>query len=126
MSFLTDIFSKFFKTDTAATSHLSAILDGLAAKSSDNLDWRDSIVDLMKLFGMDSSLDNREKLARQLGFSGDISDTATMNIFLQNRMIITIVENHAVDVVAILDGLAAKESEKPDWRRFSRRSDEAF
>jgi hypothetical protein len=117
MSFLTDIFSKFFKTNTAATSHLSAILDGLAAKSPDNLDWRDSIVDLMKLFGIDSSLDNREKLARQLDFSGAPSDTATMNIFLQNRMIITIVENHAVDVVAILDDLAAKNSEKLDWRK---------
>ena len=116
MSFLTDIFSKFFKTNTTATSNLSTILDGLAAKSPDNLDWRDSIVDLMKLFGIVSSLDNREKLARQLDFSGDLSDTATMNIFLQNRMIITIVENHAVDVVAILDDLAAKNSEKLDWR----------
>ncbi|HEY5705744.1 MAG TPA: DUF3597 domain-containing protein [Terrimicrobiaceae bacterium] len=116
MSFLTDIFSKFFKNDTAATSHLSAILDGLAAKSSDNLDWRDSIVDLMKLFGMDSSPDKREKLARELGFTGDLSDTATMNIFLQNRMIITIVKSHAVDVVAILDDLAATNSEKLDWR----------
>ena len=95
---------------------MSRILDGLAAKSPDNLDWRDSIVDLMKLFVMNSSLDNREKLARQLGFSGDLSDTATMNIFLQNQMIITIVENHAVDVVKILDKRAAEETEKPDWR----------
>ena len=114
MSLTTDL-SKIFKSQTAATSHLSAILDGLAANSSENLDWRDCIVDLMKLFGMDSSLDDREKFATELGFTGELSDSPTMNIFLQNRVIIRIVDNHAVDVVARLNRRAAKNSEKLDW-----------
>ena len=115
MSLTTDL-SNIFKSETAATSHLSAILDGFAAKSYETLDWRDSIVDLMKLLGIESSPDDREELATELGFTGDLSDSAEMNLFLQNRVIIKIVENHAVDVVKILDDLTAKNPPKPDWR----------
>lgn len=91
-------------------------MDDLAARSSERLDWRDSIVDLLKLLGMDSSLDERKRLATELSFTGDFGDDAMMNIFLHNRIIMKIVENHAVDVVATLDGLVARSFERLDWR----------
>ena len=47
-----------------------------------NLNWRSSIVDLMKLVGIDSSLDNRKELARELGYTGDLDGSAEMNIWL--------------------------------------------
>lgn len=47
-----------------------------------NLNWRSSIVDLMKLLGIDSSLDNRKELARELGYTGDLDGSAEMNIWL--------------------------------------------
>ncbi len=84
--------SKIFGPLPAATSHVTAILDGLAAKNSEKLDWRNSIVDLMKLVDMDSSLDARKEFAIELGFPGDLSDSLAMNIFLLNRLIIKIVE----------------------------------
>jgi hypothetical protein len=45
---------------------VAAILDDLAAKSSEKLDWRKSIVDLMKLVAIDSTLSSRNQLAREL------------------------------------------------------------
>jgi len=47
-----------------------------------DLNWRTSIVDLMKLIGVDSSLDNRKELARELGYTGDLDGSAEMNIWL--------------------------------------------
>jgi hypothetical protein len=47
-----------------------------------DLNWRTSIVDLMKLLGIDSSLDNRKELARELGYDGDLEGSAEMNIWL--------------------------------------------
>src|SRR6202035_2552904 len=70
-----------------------ARLNRRAAKNSEKLDWRDSVVDLMKLFGMDSSLANRKKLATKLGFTGELSDSGTMSMWLHTRLIIKIVDN---------------------------------
>jgi hypothetical protein len=50
---------------------VEAILQGLAAKNTQKLNWQTSIVDLMKLLGLDSSLQNRTTLAKELGYSGD-------------------------------------------------------
>ena len=72
---------------------VGAILDGLAAKSSERLDWKRSIVDLMKLVGMDSSLGARKELAKDLGYSGDMSDSASMNIWLHSAVMKKIAEN---------------------------------
>ena len=47
-----------------------------------DLNWRTSIVDLMKLIGVDSSLENRKELARELGYTGDLDGSAEMNIWL--------------------------------------------
>ena len=65
---------------------VAAILDGLAAKNSEKLDWQRSIVDLMKLVGMDSSLSARKELAHDLHYSGDMNDSATMNMWLHKEV----------------------------------------
>ena len=72
---------------------VSAILDGLAKKNPEKLDWRHSIVDLMKLVGMDSSLTARKQLATELHYSGDQNDSATMNVWLQKEVLKKLAEN---------------------------------
>ena len=72
---------------------VTAILDDLAAKNSEKLDWRKSIVDLMKLVGMDSSLAARKELAQELHYSGNENDSAAMNIWLHKEVIIKLSEN---------------------------------
>ena len=76
-----------------AVVDVTAILDGLAAKNPEDLDWKRSIVDLMKLVGMDSSLAARKELATELQYSGDKNDSATMNIWLHKVVIKKIAEN---------------------------------
>lgn len=66
---------------------VGAILDGLAAKNSEKLDWKHSIVDLMKLVGMDSSLNARKQLATELHYTGDQNDSASMNIWLHQEVL---------------------------------------
>jgi hypothetical protein len=77
----------------AATVDVTAILDDLASKNPEKLDWRRSIVDLMKLVGMDSSLAARKELAKDLNYSGDTSDSATMNVWLHKVVIRKIADN---------------------------------
>ncbi|HEY1120090.1 MAG TPA: DUF3597 domain-containing protein [Haloferula sp.] len=66
---------------------VSAVLDGLAGATKEKLDWRRSIVDLMKLVGIDSSLSARKELAHELGYTGDTGDSATMNVWLHREVI---------------------------------------
>jgi hypothetical protein len=80
-------------TPVPAQVDVTAILDGLAAKSPEKLDWKQSIVDLMKLVGMDSSLSARKELAKELNYSGDTNDSAAMNIWLHKQVIQKIAEN---------------------------------
>jgi hypothetical protein len=63
------------------------VMTELAARSKQSLNWKTSIVDLMKLLGIDSSLENRKELARELGYTGDASDSATMNVWLHKRVL---------------------------------------
>jgi hypothetical protein len=72
---------------------VAAILDKMASENKQKLDWRHSIVDLMKLVGMDSSLDARRELAADLKYSGDTKDTATMNIWLHKEVMKKLAEN---------------------------------
>lgn len=65
---------------------VNAILTGLAAKQSQTLDWQHSIVDLMKLLGLDSSFQNRVALAKELGYTSNPTDTATMNVWLYQQV----------------------------------------
>ncbi|MBL8267071.1 DUF3597 domain-containing protein [Steroidobacter sp.] len=69
-----------------ANVDVAAVLEGLAAKQTQKLNWRTSIVDLMKLVGLDSSLENRKELARELGYKGDTADSAAMNIWLHKQV----------------------------------------
>ena len=77
----------------AAPVDVAAILDGMAAKNPEKLDWKKSIVDLMKLVGMDSSLGARKQLATELHYSGDQNDSASMNIWLHKEVLKKISEN---------------------------------
>ncbi|MEP6778048.1 MAG: DUF3597 domain-containing protein [Chthoniobacterales bacterium] len=77
----------------ASQVDVAAILDGLAAKNSEKLDWKHSIVDLMKLVGMDSSLSARKELAADLHYTGDTNDSASMNIWLHKEVLKKIAEN---------------------------------
>src|SRR5262245_37227237 len=72
---------------------VAVILDGLAAKNSENLDWKKSIVDLMKLVGMDSSFKARKQLAQELNYTGDTNDSASMNVWLHKQVLVKIAEN---------------------------------
>lgn len=75
------------------TVDVAAILNGLAAKNSEKLDWKRSIVDLMKLVGMDSSLAARKQLATELHYTGDQNDSASMNIWLHKEVLRKLSEN---------------------------------
>jgi hypothetical protein len=69
------------------------VLSGMAAKSSQQLDWRRSIVDLMKLLDLDSSLSARKQLAQELHYGGDTNDSATMNLWLHKQVMQKLAEN---------------------------------
>jgi hypothetical protein len=77
----------------AASVDVEAILTGLAAKAGQTLDWRKSIVDLMKLLNLDSSLTARKELAKELNYSGDTNDSASMNIWLHKQVMQKLAEN---------------------------------
>ena len=62
------------------------VLESMASKNPQQLNWRSSIVDLMKLLGIDSSLANRKSLAKELGYTGSTDDSASMNIWLHKRV----------------------------------------
>jgi len=78
---------------SAVPVDVAAIMDGLAGQSSERLDWRRSIVDLMKLINLDSSLAARKELAQELNYTGDMNDSASMNIWLHKQVMIKLAEN---------------------------------
>ena len=78
---------------SAAPVDVTGIMDGLAARSSEKLDWRRSIVDLMKLLNLDSSLAARKELAEELNYTGDTNDSASMNIWLHKQVMTKLAEN---------------------------------
>ena len=59
----------------------------------EKLDWRTSIVDLMKLLDLDSSLSARKELAQELHYSGDVNDSASMNVWLHKQVMRRLAEN---------------------------------
>lgn len=63
---------------------VASILNGMPGASG--LNWRTSIVDLLKLLSLDSSLESRKELAKELNYSGDTSDSASMNIWLHRQV----------------------------------------
>jgi hypothetical protein len=72
---------------------VEAILNDMAAKNPEKLDWKHSIVDLMKLVGMDSSFGSRKELAKDLGYTGDMNDSASMNIWLHKQVMLKLSQN---------------------------------
>src|ERR1700761_6900278 len=72
---------------------IDAVLTSMAAKQGVALNWKTSIVDLMKLVKLDPSLQNRKQLAQELGYTGDMSDSAAMNIWL-HKQVMTQLERH--------------------------------
>jgi hypothetical protein len=65
---------------------VEAVLTKLASENKEKLDWRKSIVDLMKLLNLDSGLGPRKELAKELGYTGDMNDSASMNIWLHQQV----------------------------------------
>ena len=72
---------------------VEAILNKLASENPEKLDWKNSIVDLMKLVGMDSSFGARKELAKDLKYSGDMNDSAKMNVWLHKEVLRKLAEN---------------------------------
>lgn len=77
----------------AATVDVAAILDKAVAAQKEKLEWRTSIVDLMKALNIDSSLGARKELAHELGYTGDTNDSASMNIWLHKQMMAKLAAN---------------------------------
>jgi hypothetical protein len=83
-------------TATAApgqTVDVAAVVDKAAAASGEKLAWRTSIVDLMKALKIDSSLSARKELAKELGYTGDTNDSATMNVWLHKQVMAKLAAN---------------------------------
>jgi 3-oxoacyl-ACP reductase-like protein len=86
-----------------ATVDIVPILDAAVKKSGQKLDWRRSIVDLMKAVGMDASLAERKELAAELGYTGDTSDSAKMNMWLHKALMKRLSENGGKVPADLLD-----------------------
>jgi hypothetical protein len=80
-------------TATLQPVDIAATLDRMAAAHGEKLDWKHSIVDLMKLVGMDSSLAERKELAADLKYTGDTNDSATMNMWLHKEVMRKLADN---------------------------------
>jgi 3-oxoacyl-ACP reductase-like protein len=73
---------------------VEAVLSGIATrKGNPDLNWRSSIVDLMKLLDLDSSLVNRKELATELGYTGATDGSAEMNIWLHKAVMRALEKN---------------------------------
>jgi hypothetical protein len=72
---------------------VEAVLSRLASQNKEKLDWRKSIVDLMKLLNLDSSLSARKELAKELHYTGDMENSAAMNIWLHKQVMVKLAEN---------------------------------
>ncbi len=77
----------------AASVDVAAVLTAKAAEAGQTLDWRHSIVDLMKLLNLDSSLGARKTLAGELHYTGDTDDSASMNVWLHAEVMQKLAEN---------------------------------
>ncbi len=79
-----------------APTDVAAVLDKLDEDSDEDLDWRVSIVDLMKLLKLDSSLKSRKELAQELKYTGDMGDSAKMNVWLHKQVMTKLAENGGI------------------------------
>ena len=79
-----------------AAVDVESVLTIMAQDNPQTLDWRHSIVDLMKLLSLDSSLTARKELAGELGYSGDTDDSATMTIWLHKAVMEKLAANGGI------------------------------
>ena len=77
----------------AATVDVAPILDQAVKAKGEKLEWRTSIVDLMKALDIDSSFSARKDLAKELGYTGDSNDSASMNIWLHKQVMTKLAAN---------------------------------
>jgi Domain of unknown function (DUF3597) len=77
----------------AQSVDVAPILDKAVAAKGEKLEWRTSIVDLMKALDIDSSFTARKELAKELGYTGDSNDSATMNIWLHKQVMAKLAAN---------------------------------
>ena len=77
----------------AQTVDVAAIVDKAAAATGEKLAWRTSIVDLMKALNLDGSLNARKELAKELKYTGDTHDSATMNVWLHKQIMAKLAAN---------------------------------
>ena len=70
----------------AQTVDVASIVDKAAAATGEKLAWRTSIVDLMKALNLDSSIGARKQLAKELNYTGDTNNSATMNVWLHKQI----------------------------------------
>ena len=92
----------------AAATPMSAVdveanLEAMAKSSGQKLNWRTSIVDLMKLLDIDPDMTNRRALASELGYTGDMNDSATMNVWLHKQVMQNIAQNGGKVPASMMD-----------------------
>jgi hypothetical protein len=80
-------------SQTQQSVDVDAVLSDLQSKRNEKLNWRTSIVDLLKLLGLDSSLAARKELARELNYTGSTDDSAAMNMWLHQQVMRKLAEN---------------------------------
>lgn len=85
------------------TVDVSAVLEKAVAAKGQKLHWRTSIVDMMKALDLDSSLEARKKLAKELNYTGDTNDSAKMNIWLHKALMKKLSENGGKVPADLLD-----------------------
>ena|SRR5436190_331505 len=73
-------------------AELEALIGKLADEQDEDLNWNESIVDLMKLLKLDSSLNARKQLAKELGYSGALDGSGAMNIWLHRQVMLKLAE----------------------------------
>ncbi len=74
-------------------AEVEAMIEKLASAKNQKFNWRESIVDLMKLLGLDSSLAARKELARELGYTGALDGSAKMNLWLHEQVMQKLAES---------------------------------
>jgi hypothetical protein len=72
---------------------VAVVMDQFVSESGQTLNWRTSIVDTLKALGVDSSLEHRKELAKELKFTGDTNDSASMNIWLHKQVMLALAAN---------------------------------
>lgn len=74
-------------------AEVEAMIANIAASKTEQYNWRQSIVDLMKLLNLDSSLNARKQLAQELGYAGELNGSAEMNIWLHQQVMTKLAES---------------------------------